>query len=69
MKYKTRVAALMLSLILCIVAFAVPVSALSDEDGSIVEETVETEVMNEEPQEDPEAEPEPEEAPAEESQP
>ena len=42
MKYKTRIAALMLSLSLCIGAFAVPVSALSEEDGSIVEETVET---------------------------
>ena len=49
MKHKTRVAALMLSLSLCIGAFAVPVSALSDEDGSIVEETVETEEINEEP--------------------
>ena len=69
MKHKIRVAALMLSLSLCIGAFAVPVSAMSDEDGSIVEETAETEVMNEEPQEEPEAEPEPEEAPAEESEP
>lgn len=69
MKYKTRIAALMLSLSLCIGAFAVPVSALSDEDGSIVEETVETEEINEEPQEEPEAESEPEETPAEESAP
>ena len=69
MKYKTRIAALMLSLSLCIGAFAVPVSALSDEDGSTVEETAETEEINEEPQEEPEAEPEPEEAPAEESEP
>lgn len=69
MEHKTRIAALMLSLSLCIGAFAVPVSALSDEDGSMVEEAVETEVMNEEPQEEPEAEPEPEEAPAEESEP
>ena len=69
MKYKTRIAALMLSLSLCIGAFAVPVSALSEEDGSTVEETVETKVMNEEPQEEPEAEAEPEETPAEESAP
>lgn len=69
MKHKNRIAALMLSLILCIVAFAVPVSALSDEDGSIVEETVETEEINEEPQEEPEAEAEPEETHAEESAP
>lgn len=69
MKHKTRIAALMLSLSLCIGAFAVPVSALSDEDGSIVEETVETEVINEEPQEESEAEPEPEEAPTEEAEP
>ena len=69
MKHKTRVAALMLSLSLCIGAFAVPVSALSDEDGSIVEETVETEEINEEPQEEPEAESELEETPAEESAP
>lgn len=69
MKYKTRIAALMLSLSLCIGAFAVPVSALSDEDGSIVEETVETEVINEEPQEEPITEPEQEEVPAEESAP
>ena len=68
MKHKIRVAALMLSLILCIGAFAVPVSAMSDEDGSTVEETAETEEINEEPQEEPEAEPEPEEAPAEESE-
>ena len=69
MKHKNRVAALMLSLSLCIVAFAVPVSALSDEDSSTVEETVETEGINEEPQEEPAAEPEQEEAPAEESEP
>ena len=69
MKYKTRIAALMLSLSLCIGAFAIPVSALSDEDGSTVEETVETEEINEEPQEEPEAESEPEETPAEESAP
>ena len=69
MKHKIRVVALMLSLILCIGAFAVPVSAMSDEDGSTVEETAETEEINEEPQEEPEAEPEPEEAPAEESEP
>ena len=69
MKHKTRIAALMLSLSLCIGAFAVPVSAMSDEDGSIVEETVETEEINEEPQEEPEAESEPEEVPAEESAP
>lgn len=69
MKYKTRVAALMLSLSLCIGAFAVPVSALSDEDGSMVEETVETEEINEEPQEEPEAESEPKETPAVESEP
>lgn len=69
MKYKTRIAALMLSLSLCIGALAVPVSALSDEDGSTVEETVETEEINEEPQEEPEAELEPEETPAEESAP
>ena len=69
MKHKTRVAALMLSLSLCVGAFAVPVSALSEEDGSTVEETAETEEINEEPQEEPEAEPEPEEAPAEESEP
>ena len=69
MKHKTRIAALMLSVILCIGAFAVPVSALSDEDGSMVEETVETEEINEEPQEEPIAEPEPEEAPTEESAP
>ena len=65
MKHKTRIAALMLSLSLCIGAFAVPVSALSDEDGSMVEETAETEVINEEP----EAESEPEETPAEETAP
>ena len=69
MEHKTRIAALMLSLSLCIGVFAVPVSALSDEDGSIVEETVETEVINEEPQEESEAEPEPEEAPTEEAEP
>ncbi len=69
MKHKTRVAALMLSLSLCIGAFAVPVSAMSDEDGSTVEETAETEEINEEPQEEPEAESEPEETPAEESAP
>lgn len=69
MEHKTRIAVLMLSLSLCIGAFAVPVSALSDEDGSMVEETVETEAINEEPQEEAEAEPEPEEAPAEESAP
>lgn len=68
MKHKTRIAALMLSLILCIGAFAVPVLALSEEDGSTVEETVETEGINEEPQEEPAAEPEQEEAPAEESE-
>lgn len=67
MKHKTRIAVLMLSLILCIGAFAVPVSALSDEDGSMVEVTAETEVINEEPQEEPEAEPE--ETPAEEAAP
>ena len=67
MKHKNRIAALMLSLSLCIGAFAVPVSALSDEDGSMVEETAETEVMDEAPQEEPVAEPE--EAPAEESEP
>ena len=50
MKHKTRVAALMLSLSLCVGAFAVPVSALSEEDGSTVEEAVETEEINEEPQ-------------------
>lgn len=69
MKHKNRIAALMLSLILCIGAFAVPVSALSDEDGSMVEETVETEVMDEVPQEKPAAEPESEEVPAEEAAP
>lgn len=69
MKHKTRIAALMLSLSLCIGAFAIPVSALSDEDGSIVEETVETEEINEEPQEEPEAELEPEEVPDEEAAP
>lgn len=69
MKHKTRIAALMLSLILCIVAFAVPVSALSDEDSGMVEETVEPEVMDEVPQEEPAAEPEQEEVPAEESEP
>ena len=69
MKHKNRIAALMLSLSLCIGAFAVPVSAMSDEDGSIVEETVETEEINEEPQEEPIAEPEQEEVPAEESTP
>lgn len=69
MKHKNRIAALMLSLSLCIGAFAVPVSAMSDEDGSIVEETVETEEINEKPQEEPEAESELEEAPAEESAP
>ena len=47
MKHKTRIAALMLSLSLCIGAFAVPVSALSEEDGSIVEETVEIEPESE----------------------
>ena len=67
MKHKTRIAALMLSLSLCIGAFAVPVSALSDEDGSMVEETVENEVMDEAPQEEPITEPE--EAPAEEAEP
>ena len=69
MKHKTRIAALMLSLSLCIGVFAVPVSAMSDEDGSIVEETVETEEINEEPQEEPIAEPVQEEAPTEESAP
>ena len=69
MKYKTRVAALMLSLSLCIGAFAVPVSALSDEDGSMVEETAEAEGINEEPQEEPEAESEPEDVPDEEAAP
>lgn len=69
MKHKTRIAALMLSLILCIGAFAVPVSALSEEDGSMVEETAETEGINEEPQEEPEAEPELEGVPAEEAAP
>ena len=69
MKHKTQIAALMLSLSLCIGAFAVPVSAMSDEDGSMVEETAETEVMDEVPQEEPAAEPEQEEAPAEESEP
>ena len=69
MKHKNRIAALMLSLSLCIGAFAVPVSALSDEDSSMVEETVEPEVMDEVPQEEPAAEPEQEEVPAEESEP
>lgn len=69
MKHKTRIAALMLSLSLCIGAFAVPVSALSEEDGSMVEETAETEVISEEPQEEPDAESESEEAPTEESAP
>lgn len=69
MKHKNRIAALMLSLSLCIGAFAVPVSALSEEDGSMVEETAETEAINEEPQEEPEAESESEEAPAEEAAP
>ena len=69
MMHKTRIAALMLSLSLCIGAFAVPVSALSEEDGSMVEETVETEGITEEPQEEPEAEPELEEVPAEEAAP
>lgn len=69
MKHKNRIAALMLSLSLCIGAFAVPVSALSDEDGSMVEETVEPEVMDEVPQEEPAAEPEQEEVPAEEAAP
>lgn len=69
MKHKTQIAALMLSLSLCIGAFAVPVSALSEEDGSMVEETAETEGINEEPQEEPEAEPELEEVPAEEAAP
>ena len=69
MKHKTRIVTLMLSLSLCIGAFAVPVLALSEEDGSMVEETVETEEINEEPQEESEAEPEPEEAPAEEAEP
>lgn len=69
MKHKAQIAALMLSLSLCIGAFAVPVSAMSEEDGSIVEETVETEEINEEPQEEAEAEPEPEEAPTEEAAP
>ena len=69
MKHKTRIAALMLSLILCIGAFDVPVSALSEEDGSMVEETVETEVINEEPQEEPITGPEQEEVPAEEAAP
>lgn len=69
MKHKTRIAALMLSLSLCIGAFAVPVSALSEEDGSMVEGTVETEGITEEPQEEPEAEPELEEVPAEEAAP
>ena len=69
MKHKTRVAALMLSLSLCIGAFAVPVSALSDEAGSTVEETAETEEINEEPQEEPEAESEPEDVPDEEAAP
>lgn len=67
MKHKTRIAALILSLSLCIGAFAVPVSALSEEDGSMVEETAETEVMDEAPQEEPITEPE--EAPAEEAAP
>ena len=67
MKHKTRIAALMLSLSLCIGAFAVPVSALSDEDSSMVEETVEPEVMDEVPQEESEAGPE--ETPAEEAAP
>ena len=67
MKHKTRIAALMLSLSLCIGAFAVPVSAMSEEDGSMVEETVETEVMDEAPQEEPITEPE--EAPTEEAAP
>ena len=69
MKHKNRSAALMLSLSLCIGAFAVPVSAMSDEDGSTVEETAETEEINEEPQEEPEAESEPEDVPAEEAEP
>ena len=69
MKHKIRVVALMLSLILCIGAFAVPVSALSEEDGSTVEETAETEEINEEPQEEPIAEPEQEEVPTEEAAP
>ena len=67
MKHKTRIAALMLSLSLCIGAFAVPVSALSEEDGSMVEETAEVEVMDEVPQEESEAGPE--ETPAEEAAP
>ena len=69
MKHKNRIAALMLSLSLCIGVFAVPVSALSEEDGSIVEETVETEEIIEEPQAEAEAEPEQEEAPTEEAAP
>lgn len=69
MKHKTRIAALMLSLSLCIGAFAVPVSALSDEDSSMVEAAAETEVISEEPQEEPAAEPEQEEVPAEEAAP
>ena len=69
MKHKTRIVTLMLSLSLCIGAFAVPVLALSDEDSSMVEETVEPEVMDEVPQEEPAAEPEQEEVPAEESEP
>lgn len=69
MKHKNRIAALMLSLTLCIGAFAVPASALSEEDGSVEAETVETEEVEEtadESPEEPTQEAEPEEAPAEE---
>ena len=72
MKHKNRIAALMLSLTLCIGAFAVPVFALSEEDGSVVEETVETEEVEEtadESTEEPTQEAEPEEAPVEDAAP
>lgn len=67
MKHNTRIAALMLSLLLCIGAFAVPVSALAEEDGSTVEEAEETEVISEEPVSEPEEVPE--EPPVEEAEP
>lgn len=67
MKHKNRIAALMLSLILCIGAFAVPASALSEEDGSMVEEAEETEVISEEPVSEPEEVPE--DSPVEEAEP
>lgn len=67
MKHKNRIAALMLSLTLCIGAFAVPVSALSEEDGSMVEEAEETEVISEDPVSEPEEVPE--EPPVEEAEP